>query len=685
MANSLFNVWGLATGLDTKSIIDALMASAKAPVTRYQNEQLEIQWKEEAWNDVKTKLSTLQTVIAGLTNRSSIVTKKGVSTNESILTASTTGDAPLGNYTFNISSIATSHTVTGNAYISQSDKIAFTQGYITINGTTISVGTQASLLDIAQAINQDANIGKNVYASVVQVSPNDYRLVITSKNSGTSNGIQFGTANNDVLLTLGILGKAQSDSQVSDTTPLSFSTGDITINGKTINVGTSASLQTIVNAINNDPEIGSKVNASIETDGTNYTLVLLSNTGSIDSVNLSGSNDVFVSLGLLNPDGTIKHPNNTGGASTQLPTDLKFTVSGISGTITRQSNQVSDLFAGVTLNIKSTGTSTLSITYDTSQAITNIQNFVTVYNDTITYIRTKLTEEREEGITFLTDDEKAKMTNFEIEQYNDKLKVGLLRNDSTLQEIENQLRSIVSSVVDSTPNTPLSSDIRSLEDIGISLGKPGEVSIDDILAGRLQIDYDALNKALTDNPEIVADLFSKSSVFVQDEIPTGSIDGSNTTFYLKNKPVSYDFRPMVYADGTLLTQVFGTTNPGPGQFKLDYTTGQLTLGQAPTTSLRVSYGYTTTGETAGIAVRLNNTISNYTKDVTGIIPYTINSLDSQYKELNELIQDTNQRLSLYEEDLIRKYTTLETTIATLQSQSNFISSYVTGLQKQGGK
>jgi flagellar hook-associated protein 2 len=685
MANTLFNIWGLASGLDTKSIIDALMTSAKVPVTRYQNEQLEIQWKKEAWDNVKTKLSALQTVISALTNRANIVSKKGTSSNESVLTALTTGDAPLGSYTFNVSSIASSHTVTGNAYTSQSDKISFSQGYITINGTTISIGTQASLIDIAQAINQDANIGKDVYASVVQISSNDYRLVITSKNTGTSNAIQFGTTSNDILITLGIVGKAQSDLQASDTTPISFSTGNITINGKTINVGTSASLQDIVNAINNDPDISSKIKASIESEESNYRLVLLSNTGSIDSVDFSGNNDVFITLGLLNPDNTVKNPNNTGGASTQLPTDLEFTVSGISGTIVRQSNQVSDLFSGITLNVKNTGIAVLTVNYDTSQTVTNIQNFVTVYNDTITYIRTKLTEEREEGITFLTEAEKAKMANFEIEEYNNRLKVGLLRNDSTLREVESQLRSLVSTIVKKDPNTPLSSDIRSLEDIGISLGKPGEVSIEDIVAGRLQIDFDTLNKALTENPETVADLFSKASVFVQDEVPTGDINGANTTFYLKNKPVSYDIRPMVYSDGTLLTQVFGSTTPGPGQFKIDYTTGQLTLGQAPTTSLKVSYGYTTTGETAGIAVRLNNTLSNYTKDITGIIPYTINTLDNQYKELNELINDTNQRLSLYEENLIRQFTALEDAIANLQSQSNFISSYLSGLQKQGGK
>ena len=684
MADSLFNIWGLASGIDTNSIIESMVTVAKTPVIRYQNQQSEIQWKQEIWSTINTRLQNLQSAVSILTDKNSIVGKRGISSNDNVLSVSTTGAAPLGTYTFEVVDIAMAHTVTSNVYASRSEKISFSDGLITINGKTISVGTQASLLDIAQAINQDVDIGQKVYASVVQVSSSDFRLVITSKNTGTTNSITFGGESNDVLISLGIVGEAKSNTYASYTEPISFETGEITINGKTINIGTSASLQDIVDAINNDLEISTKVKARITQEESSYRVSLISLTGSIETLDFSGGNDVLKTIGVLDSSGTLVNPNNTGGATTQLAKDLELTVSGISGTIIRQSNTVTDLFEGVTLNIKNTGTSTVTVVYDTSQAISNIENFVNVYNDTLSYIRTKLTEEREEGIDFLSEADKEKMTSFEIEQHNEKLKVGLLRNDSTLIEIEDQLRSIVTGMVKNDTNTPLTSTIRSLEDIGISIGNPGEVSIDEILAGKLTIDYEALNKALTESPETVADLFSKSYVYVQDEVPQGTIDGTNTRFTLNNKSISYDIRPMVYSDGVLLTQVFGATTPEPGQFKLDYTTGTLILGEAPTSSVKVSYGYNTTGETAGIAVRINNLVTNYTKDITGIIPYTINTLTTEYKELNELISDTNIRLSLYEENLIRQFVALEEAIAKVQSQSSFLSSYLTGLQKQGG-
>ncbi|MBC7319367.1 flagellar filament capping protein FliD [bacterium] len=682
---SLFNIWGLASGIDTNSIIKALMTSAKAPVTRYENQQLEIKWKQEAWNTIKEKLKTLQSALSVLTDAGGIVTKKGVSSNESVLSVSTTGSAPLGTYIFEVLDIARTHTVTGNSYTSRAEKLTFSQGYITINGKTINVGTQASLLDIAQAINQDTDISQYVSASVLSISSTEYRLVIASKQTGTSNSIRFEAEGNDVLISLGIVGQAQSDIFTSTTDPITFTTGNITINGKTINVGTSASLEDIVSVINNDVDISAKVKASIITTESGYRLAITSLVGSIDTIDFSGDNDALITLGILNGDGTVKYPNST-DATTQLATDLKLSMSGISGTIVRQSNTVTDLFEGVTLNVRSTGTSIVTINYDTSQAISNIERFVSIYNDTITYIRTKLTEEREEGIDFLTEAEKETMTYFEIQQHNEKLKVGLLRNDSTLIEIEEQLKSIVSGVVYKDTNNPLSSNIRSLADIGISTGKVGYVTMEDILSGKLTIDYDALNEALTESPELVAELFSKSYTLIQDETPEGNIDGINTTFKLKYAPLSYDVRPMVYADGTLLTQVFGNTTPGPGQFRIDYTTGTLILGQAPTTSLKVTYGHSVTTEnTAGIAVRLNNILKEYTEEVTGVIPYTINSLTAEYKELSELINDTNARLSLYEESLIRKFIALESAIASLQSQSSYLSTYITGLQKQGGK
>lgn len=76
MSDTLFNIRRLASGIDTESIIEALVTVAKVPINRYKNQQLEITWKQEAWDNIKTKLNDLQAALSILTDRNNIVTKK---------------------------------------------------------------------------------------------------------------------------------------------------------------------------------------------------------------------------------------------------------------------------------------------------------------------------------------------------------------------------------------------------------------------------------------------------------------------------------------------------------------------------------------------------------------------------------------------------------------------------------
>ncbi len=84
-------------------------------------------------------------------------------------------------------------------------------------------------------------------------------------------------------------------------------------------------------------------------------------------------------------------------ATVSQATDATFTVSGVSGTITRSSNIVSDVIAGVTLSIQSLGTSQVTVTSDASGTADAIQSLVDAYNEIVTYISDKdrITQEQE--------------------------------------------------------------------------------------------------------------------------------------------------------------------------------------------------------------------------------------------------------------------------------------------------
>jgi flagellar capping protein FliD len=61
MADSALQVGGLATGLDTTSIINGLISIEQQRVTREEDKKADIELKLSTFNDLKTKLSDFYT------------------------------------------------------------------------------------------------------------------------------------------------------------------------------------------------------------------------------------------------------------------------------------------------------------------------------------------------------------------------------------------------------------------------------------------------------------------------------------------------------------------------------------------------------------------------------------------------------------------------------------------------
>lgn len=73
-------------------------------------------------------------------------------------------------------------------------------------------------------------------------------------------------------------------------------------------------------------------------------------------------------------------------ATLSQATDAQFTLSGISGTITRSTNSFSDLLTGVNINLNALGSSTITVGDDADSTANTIQDFVDAYNDVINYV-----------------------------------------------------------------------------------------------------------------------------------------------------------------------------------------------------------------------------------------------------------------------------------------------------------
>jgi len=423
--------------------------------------------------------------------------------------------------------------------------------------------------------------------------------------------------------------------------------GSVTINGATFNLADYTTVDDFINAVNAD----TTANVTISYDKNQNKFSIARDAGYEGSPLLlseTGTNGFFTVTNI---------PFNSDVGVEIRGKNASFTLNGTDMTRSENTFEIN----GTTFTLKGTGDTVIEVSQDIDSIVSAVNDFVAKYNDTIDYLNEKLTEKKAEDPQ--TDEEK---------------KQGILNSDSTLLEIENTLKSIVTQSV-----SDLDSSMNDLADIGISTGEAG-LSIDVISLGHLYVDEDKLREALRDNPLQVADIFAKDTVSVSGEVPSGTMDGVNKTFTIANTPVSFEKDPVVVLDGTTLSQVYGsTTVPSTSEFKLDYQTGELVLGDAPDASstLTIDYEYEVeSGEKSGILTRLKKALDDITNESEGLIDSITDSLKERYDSLSESIKDYQYRIELERQMLLEKYTSLEEQLAKFQSQSAYLDSQIAALK-----
>jgi len=171
-----------------------------------------------------------------------------------------------------------------------------------------------------------------------------------------------------------------------------------------------------------------------------------------------------------------------GFTQTQSALDAQYTVDGVAKT--SASNTVTDAMAGITLTLKATTASDVSISIsapgpDTDAVQAKVQAFIDQYNSTIDFIRGKLNEKVVPNPT--TDADRIK---------------GVLQNDSALSGLLANLRSAIADPVSGRPSTS-----SLLAQIGVSTGAStgGGTLNRDAIAGKLTLDSAKLTDALTNH------------------------------------------------------------------------------------------------------------------------------------------------------------------------------------------
>ncbi len=213
MTLPLFNVGGLVSGLDTNAMVDSLMQVERIPIMRLEQRRAGYQAKDQAWQDVATRLSALRAAVDPLSGGfAGFVT--AASSHETAATVAVTGEPAPGALTFTIDQLAARHQAAGGTYASPDAAVGAGDLTISIGGVNHVVATDGgtTLAELAQRI---GDLDAGVHAAVVALDATNHTLLITADDSGaassfTASGTQAGLGSfgvvqqgADALLTVG--------------------------------------------------------------------------------------------------------------------------------------------------------------------------------------------------------------------------------------------------------------------------------------------------------------------------------------------------------------------------------------------------------------------------------------------------------------------------------------------------
>lgn len=397
-----------------------------------------------------------------------------------------------------------------------------------------------------------------------------------------------------------------------------------TSNGQTqISITTSSSttllsLRDMINAAATDSDNDGKkdVLASIIYDGTNYMLMLKSESGAANEMKVSASSDLANTVSGVSYNYNATTSNMTQRVSGE---NAAFNLDGIS--MTRDTNEIQDAISGFTLNLLATSNSAISVksSVDLTSITSTIENYVLTYNEIL------------ENFKILSVDD----TSGTEED-------GPLNGDSTLRHIMSSLRNFSSTAISGYENGPYY-----LSNLGVKTNRDGSLSFNPSkLTEQFEFNAETVraffeDQLTTDNENITV----KTYDFVNTKSGTYafSTDGSTHTIGGENAT----------KNGTLYTVSSGN----PNGLVLNVTSG--------TTAGNVFYG-------KSFLTLVQDKLKNYL-EFNNIIDQRISNSNNTLDELAEKKMRLDSRIESLYRRYQKQYAAMESTIAGIAETGDMLT------------
>jgi flagellar hook-associated protein 2 len=318
---------------------------------------------------------------------------------------------------------------------------------------------------------------------------------------------------------------------------------------------------------------------------------------------------------------------------------------GIATIIERDSNEIDDLIDNVTLDLYKEDTAngtiiTLEIENDLAAAKTQIETFVTAYNDVKAFLlsQQEVSEDGELGAA------------------------AILFGDNLLRSLGRDLGLDLAQLVPGVASGALAT----LRGVGIEITQDGLLTID---SGKLDANLiDKLDEVRgvfefgfqTSSADIRLvsrnKLLDVGTFTITD--PGGVIDGTNLQV---NGVDAFE------VDGNVLRGLAGTIYDG---MAMAYTRDTADAG-APAKDITIT-------TTTGIAERLYQRLEDYANAGDGLITEEVNRLAAQNEKTVDKIASLESRLAIYQTMLIQKYAAMEQAIARAQAMADQLEAFLKG-------
>lgn len=663
---------GLGSGTDFDSMVTKLIEVEQIRTKRLQIWRSSWEAKSEAFDSLSSTMLSLKNSLDSMNTTDKFLTKNAISSNPIALTATAGSSAEESTHQVDVLSLATNDMHMGTViFSSPNDPIAngsngtfaFTIGERQVS---VNVTSTTTLTQFANLINSDADNRNYVRASVIN-DGSGYRLQIRGMSLGAGNDfivddtmtsgnlltnfgqdkfIETQNASNAKLRVDGfplvpsptydelkatITGKAGSDAVSAVDAAFKFAYAGKLYTVEISPADTWADLAGKINALG-------VVSASVADVSGNVELTLKGAPGSDNQISIINSPGTTV--GELQPNRFTQMQGATDGY------------------FERSSNSISDIISGVTMNLASIGSTTISTSLDTEAVTENVQAFVDAVNAVLQEIKNQT----------------------QVTTVGSSVSGSLLTGNYGLQMIQQKIKNILAE-----KGVGFDYDLDSVVSLG-SVGITTDTNQGSPTFGMLIFNSGAFTSALRSDPDAVARIFSADYYPSTKEIVNGNaVESSNFKFDSAIKGVTAAGEYAVSYSVDALGNIVSATINGVAA-SIDGTKIVATGGGNPARGLSIEVINLTEGSYSGaVQIKSGKTgeLSQEIKRLTDRSSGTLEILKDNYQDIMDSIDKKidyeKRRLERLERTLRLRFANLEAILGNYDNISTQISSQIKSL------